>query len=327
MNLLRTISTEERRMSCFGTRFLAACMLLASTNVTASATEGLAFSRTEDVIFGRKCGMALTMDVVMPLEHQKGLGVILVLSGGYFSDHQLYWVHFRTHVIELVGAGYTVFAVVHSSQPKFTIPEILQDLNRAVRFIRYHAKDYHIDPDHIGIIGASSGGHLSLMQGTAGTDGDPKAPDPVDRVSSRVQAVACFFAPTDFLNYGQEGADAMGTGPLARLKAPFEFQELDPRTHVFVRITDPEKRRAIGREISPIYHISSQSAPTLIIHGDRDRGVPIQQSELFIAALKRARVECKLVVKAGAGHDWQLDRMDMSAVTDWFGKHLGQGNR
>jgi acetyl esterase/lipase len=314
-------------MSYTGIPFITACLVLTSASVMATATETEPFSPTEDVIYGRKYGMALTMDVFTPRVNQKRLGVILVLSGGYFSDHQLYWAHFRTHVTELAKAGYTVFAVVHSSQPKFTIPDVLQDLNRAVRFIRYHAKDYHIDPDRIGIMGISSGGHLSLMQGTAGNDGDPKAVDPVDRVSSRVQAVACFCAPTDYLNYDQEGAEAMGAGLLAQLKAPFEFQELDPTTNVFMRITDPEKRRAIGRDISPIYHVTPRSAPTLIMHGDRDTAVPIQQSELFIAKLKKAGVDCKLVVKAGARHDWTLDKMDMSTVIDWFDKHLGQGNR
>ena len=102
-------------------------------------------------------------------------------------------------------------------------------MNRAVRFIRYHARDYGIDPDRIGIYGASAGGHLSLMQGTAGDVGDPKAKDAVDRVSSRVQAVACFFPPTDFLNYGKTGEDAIGRGVLQGFKAPFEFHELDPR--------------------------------------------------------------------------------------------------
>src|SRR6516164_3811589 len=139
-------------MSCIRIPFITGCLLLTSASVMATATEAEPFSPTEDVIYGRKYGMALTMDVFTPRVNQKRLGIILVLSGGYFSDHQLYWAHFRTHVTELAKAGYTVFAVVHSSQPKFTIPDVLQDLNRAVRFIRYHAKDYHIDPDRIGIM-------------------------------------------------------------------------------------------------------------------------------------------------------------------------------
>jgi acetyl esterase/lipase len=311
-------------MRFVGIRFIAGCILLTSAGAQPRATEDPLFSRAQDVIYGRKYGMALTMDVFTPREKQKGLAVILVLSGGYFSDHELYGPHFNHHVADLAGAGYTVFALVHSSVPRFNIRDMMQDLNRAVRYIRYHAKDYHIDPDRIGIIGISSGGHLSLLQGTTGTDGDPKAADPIERVSSRVQAVVCFCAPTDYLNYGQEGADAMGAGVLAGLKAPFEFQELDPKTGVFVRITDPEKRRAIGRDISPIYHVSSGSAPTLIMHGDRDKGVPMQQSETFIAQLKKTGVDCKLVVKAGAGHDWRLDRADMNAVVDWFDTHLAQ---
>src|SRR5262249_20570919 len=112
--------------------------------------------------------------------------------------------------------------------PKFTIPEILEDMHRAVRFIRHHAKDYAVDPERLGIFGASAGGHLSLMQGTAGKpaadDKDPKSKDPINRLPSRVQAVACFFPPTDFLNYGEKGREALGRGTLKGFKAPFDFQ-------------------------------------------------------------------------------------------------------
>ena len=114
------------------------------------------------------------------------------------------------YIRPLLDRGYTVFAVVHGSQPRFTVPEIIQDMNRAVRFIRYHAKDYGIDKARIGISGAHRrAGHLSLMLGTAGSLGDPNAKDPVDRESSRVQAVACFFPPADLLNYGQAGKEML----------------------------------------------------------------------------------------------------------------------
>ena len=119
---------------------------------------------------------------------------------------------------ELLKRGYTVFAVVHGSQPKYTIPEILEDINRAVRFIRHHAKDYRVDPDRLGIAGASAGGHLSLMQGTSGDLGNKGAKDPIDRESSRVQAVACYFPPTDFLNYGKPGEITLGDGVLKDFK-------------------------------------------------------------------------------------------------------------
>jgi acetyl esterase/lipase len=126
------------------------------------------FDRKEDVIYGRKYGPALTMDVFTAKKDVKGVGVIIVVSSGFVSSHDSISSAFVT---PLTDRGYTVFTVVHGSQPRYTIPEIIQDMNRAVRFIRYHAKDYAIDPDHIGITGASAGGYLSLMLGTAGDQG------------------------------------------------------------------------------------------------------------------------------------------------------------
>ena len=131
---------------------------------------------------------------------------------------------------EFIRRGYTIFAVVHGSQPKYTIPEILLDMHRAVRYVRHNAKQYDVDPGRIGIYGGSAGGHLSLMQGTAGNAGNPTAVDPVERASSRVQAVACFFPPTDFLNYGKEGQEALGAGILKNFRAPFDFRRLDGKT-------------------------------------------------------------------------------------------------
>ena len=98
-----------------------------------------------------------------------------------------------------------MFAVCHGSQPKYTIPEAIADMQLSVRYIRSHASEFGIDPDRIGVSGGSAGGHLSLMLGTASDAGDPQAKDPVLRASSRVAAVACFFPPTDFLNYGTSG--------------------------------------------------------------------------------------------------------------------------
>jgi acetyl esterase/lipase len=222
----------------------------------------------------------------------------------------------------MLQRGYTVFAVVHGCQPKFTIPEIVADMNRAVRFIRFHAQDYGIDPDRIGIYGASAGGHLSLMQGTAGDGGDPKSKDEVDRVSSRVQAVACFFPPTDFLNYGKTGENAIGRGVLQGFKAPFEFHELDPKRRIFVRVDDLDVIFETARKISPLYHVTPDDPPTVIIHGDADKLVPIQQAETIVEKLKGAGVEAKLVVKPGASHGWPDMQKDYEQIADWFDDHL-----
>jgi acetyl esterase/lipase len=127
---------------------LLAAMLLAGPALAVDPPE---FTRTEDVIYGRKFGTALTLDVFTPKQNANGAAVIWVVSGGWFSDHGAINAKFCE---EFLRRGYTVFAVVHGSQPRFTIPEAVADMNRAVRYIRFHAKDYKIDPERIGITGA-----------------------------------------------------------------------------------------------------------------------------------------------------------------------------
>ena len=276
------------------------------------------FSRKEDVIYGRKYGTALTLDVLTPAK-ANSVGIIWIVSGGWYSDHAAIR---PKSMEELFRRGYTVFAVVHGSQPKFTIPEIVEDLNRAVRFIRHQAKDYGIDPERLGVTGSSAGGHLSLMLGTAGKPGDPDAKDPVDRESSRVQAVACFFPPTDFLNYGKQGEIALGRGVLKDFRAPFDFHELNRELKALVPITDEARILEVGRQISPVTHVTSDDPPVLLIHGDADHLVPIQQAEAMVEKLKGAGVEAKLTVKPGAGHGWPKMEEDWSLIADWFDSHL-----
>ena len=277
------------------------------------------FTRASDVIYGRKHGTALTMDVFKPAGQSNGLGLIFVVSGGWFSSHDAINNAF---VEPFTKRGYTVFAVVHGSQPKFTIVEVLEDMNRAVRYIHAHAKDYSVDPDRLGIYGASAGGHISLMQGTAGTPGNPQAKDPVDRESSRVASVACFFPPTDFLNYGKPGEDALGRGILAAFGAAFDFQEWNDKTKRFDDVTDASKLQEIAKKISPIYLVSSDDPPTFIIHGDADKLVPIQQAESFLSKLKDSGVKTKLEVKPGAAHGWGDLVKDIDKLADWFDETL-----
>ena len=160
------------------------------------------------------------------------------------------------------------------------------------------------------------------MQGTAGDKGNTGARDPIDHESSRVQAVGCFFPPTDFLNYGKPGENAVGRGILSGFKPPFDFQEQDPATKVFRPITDEARILEIGRKVSPVYHVSADDPPTLIIHGDADKLVPIQQAELILEKLKAEGVETKLVVKKGAQHGWADIVKDNAIIADWFDAHL-----
>jgi len=280
-------------------------------------------TRTEDVIYARKYGTALTMDVFTPKHGANGLGVIFVVSGGWVSSHE--GINPAWHA-ELLKRGYTVFCVVHGSQPLYTVPEILEDMYRSARFIRFHAARYGIDPDRIGVFGCSAGGHLSLMMGVAGQAGDPAAKDPVDRLSSRVQAVAAFCPPTDLLNYGQPGRDFLQAlhEELAPFHTPLDFREFDPKAKRFRLIQEKDRRREIARQISPITHVTRDDPPTLIIHGDADKLVWFQQAEVMIARLTEAGVVNKLVVKPGAGHGWPDLLKDVVLVADWFDRHLGR---
>jgi dipeptidyl aminopeptidase/acylaminoacyl peptidase len=219
--------------------------------------------------------------------------------------------------------GYTVFEVCHGSSPKYNNLEIIADLHRAVRFIRYNAAKYKIEPDKLGATGASSGGLISLMMGTTGSEADPNAKDPVDRVPGNVQAVACFFPPTDFLNFGEQGKVSMGTNKLSDFRAAFEFKAWNKEEKRFELITDGEKLLEIGRQISPVYHVTAQSAPVLIAHGDMDELVPLQQSTSFIAKMKEMKVPCELMIKQGGTHKAWPDIMNyVAAFSDWFDKYL-----
>ena len=227
---------------------LAPFLLAALLPAPGFGDEPPAIDHKVDVIYGRKFGTALTMDVFTP-KQANGAAVVFLVSGGFFSSHEA--INPKA-LGPFLDRGYTVFAVVHGSQPKFTLTEIVSDVNRAVRFIRHHAQDYAIDPGRIGVTGASAGGHLSLMLGTAGEAGDPQAKDPVDRESSRVRAVACFFPPTDFLHFGDPGRELFRPTDHQRPYRPaFDYRELDPSSNLWVAVTDEAKLREITREVSP----------------------------------------------------------------------------
>jgi acetyl esterase/lipase len=286
---------------------LVAAALLLAAPVGKSQNDSQ-FSRTEDVVYGRKFGTALTLDVFQPPK-PNGCGVLFMVSGGFYSSHEAINPEFYQPFLR---RGYTVFAVVHGSQPRFVIPEIVEDIHRAVRFVRQQSGKFGVDPERLGITGASAGGHLSLTMGTQGRSGSADAKDPVERQSSAVQAVACFFPPTDFLNWGEDGIDAVGVGPLIGFKGAFGSLS-----------ETPESRRTHGKKISPINFLSSNLPPTLIIHGDADRLVPIQQSQDFVRRAKESGASrVKLITREGADHGWSGILADLEIFADWFDEHL-----
>jgi acetyl esterase/lipase len=272
--------------------------------------------RTEDIVYGRKSGMALTLDVFQPPK-PNGCGLLFLVNGGWLSSKATPLMvtirpdDYRT----FLERGYTVFAVVTSSQPKFTISEQIPDVLRAVRFVRANAARYGVDPQRLGVLGASSGGHLTLSIAARGGPGDKDSSDPVERESSAVQAAACFFPPTDFLNYGAPGVSGVGTGPLAPLQVAFGPRALTP-----------EGREELGKEISPIYFVTKALPPTLMIHGDQDDVVPLQQAESFARRARDAGARnVEVIIRPGKGHGWGdfwKSREDIDAFADWFDRHL-----
>jgi acetyl esterase/lipase len=270
------------------------------------------FESTPSVRYSSRKGHDLVMDVLRPAD-PNGAGILVLLSGSWKSGRDAIS---PLVVAPLLRRGYTIFAVHHGSQPEFTVMEIIEDVRRAVRFVRHHAGDYGVDPQRLGVSGGSSGGHLSLMIATLGGPGRPDAPDPVDRESDAVQAVAIFFPVTDLLNLGTSTENAGDGGP--------------PKSYVKAfgpDATNLTRWKVIGRETSPIYHVTTNLPPVLIIHGDADTLTPLEQSEWFVARATEAGRSVELVVRRGKGHGWPTMVWDVREIARWYDRHLGADGR
>lgn len=251
-------------------------------------------SVTTDVVYGHDDGLALMLDVHRPAR-PNGAGVIVIVSGGWQSSAELARIFAQAYP-PFLDTGFTVFAVRHRSWPKHRMSSIVADVRRSVRFIRQHAKEYGVDPDRLGVFGSSAGGQLALLLGTTGDSGDPSATDAVLRESSRVAAVVANFPPTDLARWATQ-------------QPAFQFTATE------------------AAQFSPIRFVSSGSAPSLILHGDADTAVPIDQGETMYAALARAGVPASFIRIKGAGHGFEgaapadLERVN-AATLQWFALHL-----
>jgi acetyl esterase/lipase len=288
------------------------------------------YREVRDVVYGRTYGAALTLDVLTPIHGANGAAVLCIQSGDFVSQPL---AESDNYVLEpFLLHGYTVITVVHGGFPKYTIAETIRHVERAVRFIRFHARDYAIDPHRIGVTGSSSGGYLALMLATAGAKEPPLAdesdpvgkPDEIDAVSCRVQAAGCYFAPTDWLDYGAENKCVLDASFGPQLQAMFQFYEFDKRRFTFTPITDRARIVRVLADISPARRVTKETAPILLLHGENDPTVPLQQSQLMIERLKAAGVPAKLVIKPGAGHGWNGQDKDLDQVRLWFDTNLAR---
>jgi acetyl esterase/lipase len=258
-----------------------------------------------DVVYGHKDGMALTFDVLKPAK-ANGAGVLFIQSGGWYSP----WVEPKQLVPgsqPLLSKGITVFVVRHGSAPKYAVPDAVADVRRSVRVIRQKAKDFRVDPERLGALGGSAGGHLSLMLATTGDDGDAKAKDEALRHGSRIAAAVALFPPTDLRGWVKDPPDVIKKIPT--LKPPLTFDE------------------AKEKDCSPILHVTAKTAPTLLIHGDKDLLVPLSHSQNIMAAFEKEKVDSKLLVIEGAAHGFNAKQNQTTvvpAMVKWFEDHLTQ---
>jgi acetyl esterase/lipase len=278
-------------------------------------------SITPDVVYGHKFGMALTFDVYQPRE-RNGAAVIFVNSAGWVSGIPNYYEqtaegprlltdkelarmdpNFRQLSFRpLLAKGFTVFMVRHGSSPKFEMPEIVADLRRAVRFIRYHADSYGFDAERLGLWGGSAGGHLSLLLATTAHIGIQDAAEEFEEGPGRVAAVVVYCPPSDLLRLVESSAvDLLEACPALALEGD-QFTEF-----------------------SPIHHVSSNAPPTLILHGSQDEIVPIVEGESMHQVLQKSGVISKFLAIAGAGHGLLDDDADraLEETVAWFEEHLG----
>lgn len=301
------------------------CMLcaVASSAQEAKPIPGTDYKRYGDVIYGRKHGMALTMDVFIPKE-PNGAAIIYAASSGWRSEHA--WIEGTRLTRDLgllLDRGYTLFGVVHGSVPKFNIEENYADMYRSVRFIKYNAKMYKIDSNRIGITGASAGGVISLMMGCAPLDGNQKATDPVERQDTRIQAVACFNPASDLVNFEKEGVNVLRVAAEHRHAESYNYKDFDPKTQTYTKIMDKKRIHELLVKHSPITHVTSDDPPTLIVHGTKDAIVRIeQQSAPIIEKLKKAGVRAELVSTEKGHGGIGFWKNEVKIAADWFDEHL-----
>ncbi|AIE87668.1 putative lipase/esterase [Fimbriimonas ginsengisoli Gsoil 348] len=242
-------------------------------------------------------GVAFTMDVLKPAKPNKA-AVVFMVSGGWMSDHSM--LNSFGPAIEkvFVDGGFTVFEVVHGAQPRFKVAEIVEQVRTAVRFVHAHAADYGIDTNRVGVSGISSGAHLSLM-----IAGSPEFP---------VNAVAAIAPPTDLANWGKPAFVLTDEPQMAIFFPALGIDPKAPRSDI----------EAPLRKLSPITYVNPKFPPTLIVHGDDDKIVPLQQAQAMDQALAKAGVEHKLEVIPGGGHDDKTFGPGLTKALQWFKEKL-----
>jgi len=244
------------------------------------------------------------LDLYLPKAEKKLPLIIWVHGGAWLAGNKTDGVP-----LDYLTDGYAVASINYRLSQHAIFPAQIQDCKAAVRWLRTNAQKYNLDPNHFGAWGPSAGGHLVAMLGTTSDVNEFDVGEYLT-VSSRVQAVADYFGPTDFLQLD-------------------EHRPPDGQVH---NTPDSPESQLIGGYIqdnkekvakaNPITYVTEDDAPFLIIHGDMDPLVPHHQSELLEAALEKAGVPVLFYTVKGAGHGGFKDPNVPKLTKEFFAKHL-----
>lgn len=271
-------------------------------SLTASGVaQDAATAQSKEIIYGHKDGLALTFDVFEPVVEPNGAAVVFIVSGGWFSR----WAppeQTRNVLSPFLAAGYKAFAVRHGSSPRYSIAEAVADVRRAIRTIRRDAKQFAIDPDRIGVVGMSAGGHLTLMLATTGDEGDPEAEQTLEKTSSRIAAGVALVPPSDLTNY------------------VWSTPDLDDQYRQFPGLNISKEE---AKSVSPLYFVTADDAPCLVISGGKDTLVLPEQGRWIHEKMEQIGVENKFVLYENSGHGLVKDMPGAVAeALRWFDLHL-----
>ncbi len=264
-----------------------------------------------NVVYGEAGGQKLLLDVYGANPALTRPAIIFV-HGGSWSSGSKHDLGFAAAALARQGyVGFSInYRLLRNGRNRF--PAQLDDVQRAVRWVRAHAREYGVDPRRIGALGASAGGHLAALLGTTDTRDNSDAA--LARYSSRVQCVVDLYGPTDFT----PALDPANQRRMAAAKSP--------GAGIVQQFLGPLPQAADNyRLASPITHIDKKTVPFLIFHGGRDTLVPLDQSQRLHRALRAAGVESRLIVFPEAGHGYTEPRLlaqTFAAVQEFFNRHL-----
>jgi acetyl esterase/lipase len=237
-----------------------------------------------DVVYATINGHGLKLDIAYPKDNKGKLPAVVYIHGGGFSGGEKP----ANQTVFFAKNGFVGIAIEYRLSGEAKFPAAVNDCKTAVRWTRARAEKYGIDPDRIGVIGESAGGYLVAMLGTSGGDAYLEGDGPYRGYSSKVQAVVDLFGPTDFsrMNDVPTGMDHnAANSPESQFLGKLVQEDLE-----------------LVKKANPVTYVDAGDPPALIIHGEKDTAVIIQQSELLFNAFTKAGVKAKLVRVKNAGH-------------------------